>query len=173
LTDVLSFFFVMSEGGESMRKTYRVTLTDAERQELQALLERRSEKSLPVKHAYIVLAADEHGAKCWGDPQIRQTYHVSRSMVERTRKRFVLDGFQVAVWGKKREVFQEKFLDGQVEARLIALRCSEPPAGYAKWSLELLADHMVELQYVEQISRESVRQILKKTNSSPGRLSLG
>lgn len=156
-----------------MTKTYRVTLTEPERQELLEVLERRSEKSLPVKHAYILLAADEHGAQRWGDPQIRQTYHVSRSMVERTRKRFVRDGLQVAVWGKKREVFKEKLLDGQVEARLIALRCSEPPVGYAKWSLELLADQMVELQYVEQISRESVRQILKKTNSSPGRSNHG
>ncbi len=78
------------------------------------------------------------------DRRIRESYHVSRSMVERTRCRFVEEGIQVAVWGKKREVFKEKILTGDVEAKLVALRCSQPPSGYAKWSLQLLADHMVE-----------------------------
>ena len=151
-----------------MKKIYRVTLTESERQELQEILERRSAKSLPVKHAYILLAADENGPQGWEDPCIRETYHVSRSMVERTRKRFVEEGLQIAVWGKKREVFKEKVLTGEVEAKLVALRCSQPPSGYAKWSLQLLADRMVELEYVEQMSRESARQLLKKTNSSPG-----
>ena len=151
-----------------MKKIYRVTLTEAERQELQELLERRSEKSLPVKHAYILLAADEYGDHCWKDRRICETYHVSRSMVERTRRRFVEESFQVAVWGKQREVFKEKILTGEVEAKLVALRCSQPPSGYAKWSMQLLADRMVELEYVEQISRESARQILKKTNSNLG-----
>lgn len=156
-----------------MKKIYRVTLTDAERQELQEILERRSAKSLPVKHAYILLAADEHGPHGWDDRRIRESYHVSRSMVERTRCRFVEKGIQVAVWGKKREVFKEKILTGDVEAKLVALRCSQPPSGYAKWSLQLLADHMVELEYVEHMSRESARQVLKKTNSSPGGSSRG
>jgi len=147
-----------------MKKIYRVTLTETERQELHDVLERRSEKSLPVKHGYILLAADEHGPHCWNDHRIYDTYHVSRSMVERTRRRFVLDGFQVAVWGKKREVFKEKVLTGEVEAKLVALRCSQPPSGYAKWSLQLLADRMVELEYIEHMSRESARQMLKKTH---------
>lgn len=151
-----------------MKKIYCVTLTETERQELQDILERRSEKSLPVKHAYILLAADQHGPHGWDDPRIRETYHVSRSMVERTRKRFVEEGLQVAVWGKKREVFKEKLLTGEVEAKLVALRCSHPPSGYAKWSMQLLADQMVELEYVEHMSRESARQMLKKTNSTPG-----
>ena len=151
-----------------MKKRYRVTLTETERQELKELLARRSEKSLPVKHAYILLAADGHGEHCWNDRRICDTYHVSRSMVERTRKRFVLDSFHVAVWGKKREVFKEKVFTGEVEAKLVALRCSQPPAGYAKWSMQLPADRMVELQYVEHMSRESARQMLKKTPSNPG-----
>jgi transposase len=147
-----------------MKKIYRVTLTEAERQELQGILERRSAKSLPVKHAYILLAADDHRPHGWDDRRICETYHVSRSMVERTRKRFVEEGLQVAVWGKKREVFKERILTGEVEAKLVALRCSQPPSGYAKWSLQLLADRMVELEYVEHMSRESARQLLKKTN---------
>lgn len=151
-----------------MNKKYRVTLTDNERAELAVLITRRSEKALPVKRAYILLAADEYGDKCRKDAQICETYAVGSRTVERVRQRFVEEGFSVAVWGKKREVFKEKLLDGQVEARLIALRCSQPPSGYAKWSMQLLADRMVELEYVEHISRESVRQILKKTSSSLG-----
>lgn len=156
-----------------MTKIYRVTLTDAEREELTELLARRSEKSLPVKRAYILLAADEQGEQRLTDRQICETYRVSLRTVERTRQRFVLESFQVAVWGKKREVFKEKSLTGEVEAKLVALRCSQAPCGYAKWSMQLLADQMVELNYVEHISRESVRQMLKKTHSSPGMSSRG
>lgn len=94
--------------------------------------------------------------------RIREACRVSPSTVERTRKRFVADGFRVAVRGKKREVFREKIPDGKVEARLIALRCGNPPTGYAKRIPELPAGRMVELKYVEHISRESVRKILKK-----------
>ena len=83
------------------------------------------------------------------------------------------DGVDVVIRGKKREVFTEKLFDGKVEAHLIALRGSTPPAGSARWTLQLLADKLVELQSVEAISYESVRQILKKTNSNRGRLSPG
>jgi hypothetical protein len=145
-----------------MAKIYRVTLTDAEREELTELVSRRSGKSLPVRHAYILLAADENGEQGWADLRICGAYRVSPRTVERTRKRFVTDGFMIAVHGKKREVFKEKILDGKVEAHLIALRCSDPPSGHMKWTLELLADRMVELNYAEHISRESVRKILKK-----------
>jgi len=84
--------------------------------------------------------------------------------VERLRERFVEEGLEVALNGKKREPKREKVFDGEVEAHLIALRCSEPPAGRAQWSLRLLRDKMIELDYVETISHESVRQLLKKTN---------
>jgi len=156
-----------------MAKIYRVTLTDEERQELEELACRRSGKSLPVKRACILLAADENGEQHWRDQQICAAYHVSPRTVERTRQRFVSDSLAIAVHGRKREVFKEKILDGEVEAKLIALRCSDPPAGYVKWSLELLAERMVELRHVEHISRESVRKILKKTRSSLGGSSHG
>ena len=146
-----------------MGKKYRVTLTDEEREELHDLIQRRSETSWPVKRAYIVLAADEAGKKRWTDEQICDTYGMGTRMVERTRQRFVEDSFHVAIWGKKREVFKDPMLDGKVEAYLVALRCSQPPSGYAKWSLRLLADQMVVLEYVDHISHESVRQLLKKT----------
>lgn len=147
-----------------MVKKYHVTLTDEERNELVEIIRKRSEKSLSVRRSYILLAADLNGDKCWTDACISNAYGVGIMTVERTRKRFVEDGFDIAVRGKKREIFKEKVLDGNTEAHLIALRCSEPPSGYAKWTLRLLADRMVELEYAEHISHESVRQILKKTN---------
>ena len=147
-----------------MAKKYRVTLTDAERQELHELIHKRSEKSIQVKRAYILLAADEQGEKNWPDEQIGFTYQVGHCLVERLRQRFVEEGLAVALQGKKREVFKEKIFDGAVEARLIALRCSEPPEGASRWTLQLLADRMVELTYVPAMSHESVRHILKKTS---------
>lgn len=156
-----------------MAKIYRVTLTDEERRKLAELITRRSEKSLPVRRACILLAADENGEQCWTDQQICAAYHLSLRTVERTRQRFVTESLAIAVHGRKREVFKEKILDGEVEAKLIAMRCSDPPAGYVKWSLELLAERMVELRHVEHISRESVRKILKKTRSSLGGSSRG
>ncbi len=156
-----------------MAKIYKVTLTDEERRDLSELAGRRSGKSLPVKRACILLAADEAGGKGWTDQRICEAYHVSPRTVERVRQRFVMEGLNIAVHGRKREVFKEKILDGEVEAKLIALRCSDPPAGYVKWSLELLAERMVELRHAERISRESVRRILKKTRSGLGGSNLG
>jgi hypothetical protein len=108
-----------------MNKKYRVTLTDDERKELGTLIRNRSEKALPVKRAYILLSADENGEKRRTDSEICETYTVGIRTVERVRQRFVEDGFDTAVWGKKREVFKEKVFDGKAEAHLIALRCSE------------------------------------------------
>ena len=148
------------------QKKYHVTLTDAEQAYLLALIGRRSAQALAVKRAYILLTADENGPQQWSDTQISTTYQVAVRTVERTRQRFVEDGFQRAVHGKPREVYKEKVFDGTVEARLIALRCSDPPPGYARWTLHLLADQMVALQYVAHISHESVRQLLKKRSQA-------
>jgi transposase len=156
-----------------MAKYYHVTLTEPERERLQAIIKTRSAKSMQVKRAYMLLAADEQGEKSWGDEQIGETYQVGRCTIERLRQRFGEEGFDMALKGKKREVFKEKVFDGAVEARLIALRCRDAPGGRIRWMLHLLADKMVELQYVEAISHESVRQILKKTKSSPGKSSPG
>jgi hypothetical protein len=145
-----------------MRKKYRVNLTDGEREELKRIKDNQSAKSPVVKRAYILLAADEAGEKRWNDQQIHEAYDVSVRSVERLRARFVLEGFETALNGKKREIFKGKILTGEVEAKLISLRCSDSPEGYARWTLHLLADKMVELNYVERISHESVRQILKK-----------
>ncbi|MBF0231344.1 MAG: helix-turn-helix domain-containing protein, partial [Desulfamplus sp.] len=101
--------------------------------------------------------------------QIHKTYNVATRTVERVRQHFIEDGFNIALYGKPSEVFKEKIFDGKVEAQLIALRCSKVPEGYERWTLKLLADKMVELEYVEAISYESVRQILKKMKLNHGR----
>ena len=126
-----------------MAKKYHVTLTDPERETLQTIIKTRSSQSMQVKRAYMLLAADEQG-ESRPDEQICETYKVGRCTIERLRQRFVEEGVAVAVKGKKREGFKEKGLDGVVEARLIALRCSAPPDGRARWTLQLLADKMVE-----------------------------
>jgi transposase len=114
-----------------------------------------------VKRAYVLLAADERGEGLC-DSEIAHRYKVTVRSVEGIRKRFVEEGFKEVVYGKKRTVFKEKLFDGRVEAHLIALRCSDPPKGHSAWTLQLLANHMVRLGYVESISYESVRQLLKK-----------
>ena len=144
-------------------KLYHVDLTAEERQELEEVIKNRDSKSSIVKRAFILLAADRNGDLQWKDEQISKSYKSSQLMVHRLRKRFVMEGFDIALRCKKREVFREKIFTGDVEAKLIAMRCSETPKGYNKWTYRLLADKMVEMEYVESISHESVRQILKKT----------
>lgn len=144
-------------------KKYHVTLTESERNDLKALVAKRKADSQAVKRAYALLAADENQTTHLKDEQINQTYQISIRTIERLRERFVEDGMEVAIKGKKREKFKEKVFDGAVEAHLVALRCSQPPAGHAHWTVRLLAQRMVELSYVESIGRETVRLILKKT----------
>lgn len=151
-----------------MAKKYRVTLTEQEQRQLKEIIRKRNEKSIHVKRSYILLAADENGAGL-SDQAIRASYKVGLRTVERLRERFVLEGLSAALQGKKRKVYKEKIFDGRIEAQLVSLRCSNPPRGYGQWSMRLLAERMVALQYVEQISHESVRQLLKKTKLSPGK----
>ncbi len=150
-------------------KLYRVTLTDEERSALRTLIASGKYKHTKQKRAQALLAADEsEGGKKMNDQHIAHAYDMGVRTVERLRRRFVEEGFEIALHGKKREPTQEKLFDGRVEAHLVTLRCSEAPSGYSQWSLRLLADKMVELDYVEHMSHESVRQILKKTKSSLG-----
>ncbi len=144
-----------------MAKKYRVTLNEQEQIQLKEIIKKRNAKSIQVKRSYILLAADENGEGL-SDEVIRSRYQVGLRTVERLRERFVREGLEVALQGKKRQLYKEKVFDGRTEAHLIALRCSNPPSGYQQWSMRLLADKMVELQYVEHMSHESVRQLLKK-----------
>jgi len=149
-------------------KKYHVTLTEEERQQLMAITTKRKADSQIVKRAFVLLAADETQTGWLNDEQIHQTYHLSIRQIERLRQRFIEDDFATALHGKKREKYKEKVFDGAVEAHVVALRCSQPPAGHARWSVRLLAQKMVELTYVETIGRETVRKMLKKTNLNLG-----
>ena len=142
-------------------KKYIVSLTTSEQQELKALIGRRNAKAEIVKRAYVLLAADENGIHL-SDTHIAERYQVTTRCIEGLRKRFIVEGFTPVVYGKQRTMFKEKRFDGRVEAQLIALRCSDPPKGHSGWTLQLLADQMIQLGYVPGISYESVRQLLKK-----------
>lgn len=155
-----------------MRKKYHVDLTEEEQKELEQIIQSRDAKSVVVKRSYVLLSADRNGIKKWEDKQISETYGVSQRTVERIRERFIEDGFRSVLYGKARLYKKSRVFDGEVEAHLISLRCSEPSeyvAGRSRWTLRLLSDLMVELNYVDTISHETVRQILKKTKLSHGK----
>jgi transposase len=149
-----------------MSKVYIVRLTDAERQHLQALVTTGKAPAYKIKHANLLLNIDVNG-QAWSDEQAAKTFHCHRNTVANLRQRFVDKGLAVALERKPRETAPRSAVcDGEAEAKLIALRCSEPPAGHARWTLRLLADQAVELEIIPSISHETVRQVLKKTNSS-------
>jgi transposase len=153
----------------SMGKRYRVTLDDPERQQLGQLLAKGKADVRRLKHAQILLKADEaDGRPAWLDTRIAEAVGCGTATVERIRRRFVEEGLELALspYRTPRREYATK-LDGEQEAKLIATACGSPPAGRARWSLRLLADQLVELQVVDSISHETVRQALKKTNSSP------
>lgn len=145
------------------KKKYRVDLTDAERSELLALTTKGKLRARKMKRAQILLKASEGST----DAHIMAALGVSRPCVERVRQRFVEGGLPKALEEGKRPGARRK-LDGKQEARLIAEVCSTAPTGHARWTLRLLAGRVVELKLASRISHETVRQILKKTNSSPG-----
>lgn len=151
-------------------KKYRVTLTEKEREDLKSLISSGKYKNTKRKRAQILLACDEsEGGKNMKDKEIQKAYDVGISTIERVRHRFVEESYEIALNGKPRPINREKILDGRVESKLISLRCSDVPAGANSWTLRLLADKMVELEHVESISYESVRQILKKHQLNLGR----
>ncbi len=156
-------------------KKYLVTLTADERNSLQDRITNGKAAAKTLAHARLLLTADQaDGGPAWTDEQIAQAVDVSRATVERVRQRFVEDGLEAALVRKKQDrPSRQPKLDGAGEARLIALACSKPPEGRAAWTLQLLADRLVELQVVETICDETVRQVLKKVNSSRGRRSSG
>lgn len=141
------------------RKKYIIKLNTEEREQLQDMTSKGELKARKFKRAMILLKADEG----LSDPQIMTAVNVSRPTVERIRKRYVLGGLEKALNEDPRPG-QKRKLDGRDEAQLIAITCSEPPAGHDHWTMRLLADKLVELEIVESISHETVRQTLKKTN---------
>ena len=150
-----------------MPKRYVVNLTSEERSTLKKLVNTGRASAKKQIHARILLKADisAEGAG-WSDQQICKALEVSSSCVERVRKRLVEEGFEAALNRRPSSRPSSRRLDGEQEARLVALACSTPPQGRGAWTLRLLADQMVALQYVESISYETVRRTLKKTRSS-------
>jgi len=149
-----------------MAKKYIVSLTDKERETLQAII-KKGKNTTKMKRAYVLLAADTAADKpALTDQKIQESYQASIRTIERLRERFVTEGFEIALNGRPSYQVRERKIDGEVEAHLIALTRSEVPDGHAKWTFRLLAEKMVALEYIESISHESVRQILKKTYSN-------
>jgi len=147
-----------------MNKRYVVRLTDEERRELVQLVSRGKAAAQKIRHANILLKADAD-AEAWTDEEIAGAFSVHSNTVRGIRQRFVEEGLESALNRKRRALpSRERILDGEKEARLIALSCSAPPEGRARWTLRLLAQKMVELEIVDRISHETVRQGLKKTS---------
>jgi transposase len=151
------------------KKKYIVSLTTEERETLEQLTTTGKAPAYKMNHARILLKADtnqEGGG--WTDAAISQALDISVATIERVRQRFVETNLETALSRQVQQQRKPRRLDGEQEARLIALTCGEAPEGRARWSLRLLADRMVELEYVERVCHETVRQTLKKTISSPG-----
>ena len=153
---------------------YVVRLTKEERASWDALIGKERVARDKQLRARILLKADvSDEGPGWADPQLAEAFDVSLSTVHRLRERLVEDGFEAALTRKPRSRPKPPKLDGAKEARLVALACSAPPAGRARWTLQLLADKLVELDVVDSISDETVRLRLKKTLSNRGGVSSG
>ena len=145
-----------------MRKKFIVDLEDSERTPLQDIVKRLKGTSQKVKRANILLKSDASGWG-WTDAKIAEALDCRTKTVENVRKRFVEEGFEIALNGKKREKPPtSKILDGEQEAKIIAMRLGKPPKGYGKWTLRLLARKVVELEIVDSVSYQTVRRTLKK-----------
>ena len=142
---------------------YKVTLTKDEIDELMDIINKGSHTSQKFRTAYILLNCDEgEFADKVTNNQISRVLKVGMRTIDRTKKKFVEEGFDAVLERRPTQREYERKADGDFEAHLIALCCSEPPKGFAKWSLRLLADKVVELKYAESISHETVRRVLKK-----------
>ena len=144
-----------------MLKKYIVRLTDEERETLQQMVDKLKGSSQKVRRARVLLKADAEGP-AWTDAKIADALDCRTKTVENIRERFVTEGFQITLHGQPRPPCP-KLLDGQQEAKLIALRLGAPPPGFSHWSLRLLAERVVALEIAESISYETVRRTLKKT----------
>lgn len=151
------------------KKSFVVELSIAERAELDTLIRTGSCSAHTNMHARILLKADAGpDGPAWTDKMISIALDVGMATAARVRQAFVQHGLHAALERKPAQRMYERVLDGAAEAHLIALTCSTPPQGAGRWSLRLLAERMVELEYVDAVSHETVRRTLKKTNSSPG-----
>jgi transposase len=152
-----------------MVKRYVVRLSAAERTLLTDLITAGNAAARAQTHARILLKADQGpDGPAWIDAEIVAALDVGERTVERVREAWVTQGVEAALYPRPARAHRPRRLDGEQEAHLVALACSEPPAGQKRWTLRLLANRLVELEIVDGIAPETVRQTLKKTNSSPG-----
>lgn len=149
---------------------YTIKLTKSEVEELHAIINKGSHTSQTFRTAYILLNCDvgKYSDKVTND-QISKVLKVGMRTIDRVKKKFIEEGFEAVLERSPTTRIYESKSDGDMEAKLVTLCCSEPPKGYSKWSLRLLADKMVELKFVESISHVTVRSVLKKTNLSLGK----
>ncbi len=151
----------------TMKKKYPVTLTEAQRTELKQLIAAGTAPARKLTHARILLKADQSpGGPGWVDEAIAEAVEVSQPTISRVRKQYVEEGLEAALNRRSPRRAYHRKLDGEAEARLIALACSKPPQGQTRWSLRLLADKLVELEIVDSVSYQTVGRTLKKTSSS-------
>jgi Homeodomain-like domain len=155
-----------------MRKKYIVRLTDQERETLDALVKKRGVAAQRVRRARILLKADADGPG-WTDARIAEAFDCRTQTVENIRESLVTEGFETTVQGKPKSRVRGKVLDGEQEAKIIALRLGQPPKGFSHWTLRLLAEEAVALEIVESVSYETVRRTLKKTSLRGARSSTG
>lgn len=147
-----------------MVKRYIVNLTEEEKQELQKLVSTGKSAAYKIKNANILLNIDANGPG-WTDSEAAAAFNCHPNTVVSIRKRFVEEGLEAVLTRKKTANPPRKpVCDGESEAKIIALRCSQPPEGHSRWTLRLLADKIVELEIVPDISHETVRKVLKKTS---------
>src|SRR5260221_1877845 len=157
---------IPTQGGEAMHKRYVVNLDKDEGQQLSQLVKKEKVAAKKRTHAQVLLLADcgQYGPG-WKDEAIAEACRVMVRTVENIRKRLVLEGLDSALNRKPQaRLSRQKILDGEKEAKVVALCCGAKPSGHARWTLRLLAERVVELDIVESISHETVRQCLKKTN---------
>jgi transposase len=158
---------LMIHGGIAMNKKYVVRLSLDERNLLEELVSKGKAAAYKIKHANILLTVDADGP-AWSDEDTAEAFGCHSNTVRNVRQRLVEQGLDAALDRKKQQApSRERIFDGEKEARLIALSCSEPPEGSARWTMQLLADRVVELKIVDEVSASTVGRTLKKTNSSP------
>lgn len=151
-------------------KRYKIKLLKDEVKELESIIAKGSHSTHKFRAAYVLLNCDEgkYSDKVTNE-QISKVLKIGMRTVDRIKKRFIEEGLEGVLQRKPTSRIYEKKIDGDIEAKLVKLCCSEPPSGYSKWSLRLLADKMVELNYIDYISHVAVGNTLKKTNLSLGR----
>ena len=149
---------------------YKVTLSRKEREELLSITKGGTHTSKKVIHALILLNCDEgEFSDKVNNEDIARVLKIGDRTIDRLKKKFVEEGYESVLENRPTTRVYDRKADGDVEAHLVALSCSKAPEGFSRWSLRLLADKMVELEYVDDISHETVRRVLKKTNYIPGK----